>query len=370
MSFDLFKEFAAPEGVVQHDLTSRKNIVDEFADDDFGDFEGPDSNHNDPIAEPALGMPHGQYDHNDFKPEDHNWEISEIGTVLFDAGLEQVKPQPAKLSIRNKAVRKVEPVIPIDFDDHFDAWEPQEAVEQITNTQALKTQPESPRNPESSNTHLPSTKPAVTGSPPTNIPPPSILLSLSANLLCSLPSKLKEALHESEQPKLLALRHHLSNLRTIAHILAGRKLRWKRDNLLFQSMRIGPAGKHGGMKLTGVDKTESRREDQEAAEVLRIWRQQVGLLRSTIATLKGYVSAGGFALPEMAENMPVRQGKPGEGAVTASKACFLCGVKRDERVMKVDVDVEDSFGEWWVEHWGHVDCVVFWTDQKDRLPQR
>lgn len=214
------------------------------------------------------------------------------------------------------------------------------------------------------------------GPPPSNIPPPSILLPLIANVLGSLPARLKTvtSAQRLDQPSTPSeIRALLSSIRAAARILAGRKLRWKRDNQLSQSMKIGPAhsGKAGGMKLVGVDKAESRREDQEAAETLQIWKQQVGPLRSTIATLNGQRSANErFKIPEIADNMPTRQGKPSEGMVTAPKCCFLCGIRRDERVAKVDVDVEDSFGEFWVEHWGHIDCVDFWKNHKDILQQR
>ena len=212
------------------------------------------------------------------------------------------------------------------------------------------------------------------GPPPSNIPPPSILLPIIAAVFGSLSTELKSIQSDQplNQPSTVAqIGAFLSNLRAAARILAGRKLRWKRDQFLSQSMKIGPAGKTGGMKLAGVDKAESRREDQEAAEALEVWKQQAGTLRSTIATLNGQLlESTRFKIPDIAENMPIRQGKPSEGVVTAPKCCFLCGIKRDERVAKVDIDVEDSFGEWWVEHWGHVECVTFWENHKDFLRQR
>lgn len=216
------------------------------------------------------------------------------------------------------------------------------------------------------------------GPPPSNIPPPSILLPLITTIFASLATEIRnvQSRHLSDQLIALSqLRALLSTVQAASRILAGRKLRWKRDKLLSQSMKIGPApsGKAGGgMKLAGVDKAESRREDQEAAEALQAWKQQAGPLRSTIAALNTQLpERERFKMPEIVENMPIRQGKPGEeGMVTAPKCCFLCGIKRDERVAKVDVDVEDSFGEWWVEHWGHVDCVSFWENHKDNLRQR
>ena len=214
------------------------------------------------------------------------------------------------------------------------------------------------------------------GPPPSNIPPPSILLPLITTIIGSLATNLKQFTpHQPlDQPSTLSqLRAILSTIRAAGRILAGRKLRWKRDNLLSQSMKIGPAnsGKAGGMKLAGVDKAESRREDQEAAEALQVWKQQAGPFRSTIAALNGQLpESERFKIPEIADNMPIRQGKSSEGMVTAPKCCFLCGIKRDERVAKVDVDIEDSFGEWWVEHWGHDDCVAFWENHKNFLRQR
>ena len=213
------------------------------------------------------------------------------------------------------------------------------------------------------------------GPPPSNIPPPSILFPIIANVLGSLPARLKTVTSAQclDQPsKSSEIRALLSTIRAAARILAGRKLRWKRDVLLSQSMKIGPAhsGKAGGMKLVGVDKAESRREDQEAAETLQVWKQQVGPLRATVGTLNSQMPANKrFKIPEIADNMPIRQGKPSEGVVTAPKCCFLCGIRRDERA-KVDVDVEDSFGEFWVEHWGHIDCVDFWKNHKDFLQHR
>lgn len=232
--------------------------------------------------------------------------------------------------------------------------------------------PSSSRSPRTFKT----TKASNLPPPPSNIPPPSILLPIIATIFRSLPTNLKtiQSLQPLDQPSTLSQLHTLlSTTRAAARILAGRKLRWKRDRLLSQSMKIGPAhsGKAGGMKLAGLDKAETRREDQEAAEALQIWKQQAGPLRSVIVALNGQLpERERFRIAEIADTMPIRQGKPSEGMVSAPRCCFLCGIRRDERVAKVDVDVEDSFGEWWVEHWGHVDCVAFWENHKDALRQR
>ena len=217
---------------------------------------------------------------------------------------------------------------------------------------------------------------------PANIPPPSTLLSLTATLFQSLPAEIKTLLAawktstgqstDIDQATLDQVKLQLSFTRAIARIIAGRKLRWKRDIRLSQSMKIGPAqaGKLGGMKLTGIDRTESRREDQEAAEVVRIWKQQVGSLRASVASAKAHHSGTDLAIPEITEMMPVRALKGSEGAHTAPKCCLLCGLKREERVEKVDVNVEDSFGEWWTEHWGHYECRKFWESHEGSLQQR
>lgn len=77
------------------------------------------------------------------------------------------------------------------------------------------------------------------------------------------------------------------------------------------------------------------------------------------------------AVPEIAEQMPVKMLRAAEGGFTASHACALCGLKREERVARVDEGVEDSFGEWWVEGMNmHLVCRNFWEEYKDRLKSR
>ncbi|KAL8714202.1 MAG: hypothetical protein Q9220_001931 [cf. Caloplaca sp. 1 TL-2023] len=222
-----------------------------------------------------------------------------------------------------------------------------------------------------------------TGPAPTNIPPPSVLLTAATAFFQSLPTVLREIVactstnlinsgpstQEAQLEKLTSL---IAMVNASARILAGRKLRQKRDTYLAQSMRIGPAnaGKAGGMKLAGVDRMESRKEDQEAAEALRSWRQQAGSLKSQVARINVQQSEADLTVPDISDNMPIRVAKLGEGAVTALKCCFLCGLKRDERVAKLDVNVEDSFGEWWMDHWGHVECIQFWEKHRESLKQR
>lgn len=216
--------------------------------------------------------------------------------------------------------------------------------------------------------------------PPVNIPPPAILFTLFPDIFSLAQSTLLELLNhkalDNDQRHAFMLQpatkqftqDYLEIVRTCAHIVGGRKNRWKRDAALAQSMRIGPAstsGKSGGMKLAGLDKGENAKEEREAAEVVAAWRRQAGKLRTAIAAVEG-----ANHIPELSETMPIRMATQAEGALTSPKACVLCGLKRNERIAKVDSEVQDSFGEWWVEHWGHRACMAFWEGYKDQLPGR
>ena len=214
--------------------------------------------------------------------------------------------------------------------------------------------------------------------PPTNIPPPSSLISLVAGLVQKLPIQVEKIIKQlpasKTTPKALdrALRGCLASLRVAGRIIAGRKHRWKRDLHLSQSMKIGPAqaGKTGGMKLTGVDKAEKLREDRETAEFVRIWKQNLGSIRAVLATVNGQIEGSPLTLPDISERMTLRAAKAEEGGITASKCCFLCGLKREERVSNIDSDVWDTLGEWWSEHWGHVECKTFWQGHEKFLQKR
>lgn len=209
--------------------------------------------------------------------------------------------------------------------------------------------------------------------PPTNIPPPAVLLPVFPKVLGSIQVQLLDRLPHDPKERTRALNHpttvrHLQDVVTIAtacaHVIAGRKNRWKRDTILAQSMRIGQASGKNGMKLTGLDKSEHTKEEREATDVVRAWKIQLGRLRSCIA------STDGLKLPDISEHMPVRLATQNEGAVSSPKPCVLCGLKRNERIPKVDVDVQDSFGEWWMEHLGHRSCVAVWETYKSQLAGR
>ncbi|KAL8960933.1 MAG: hypothetical protein Q9183_005381 [Haloplaca sp. 2 TL-2023] len=257
---------------------------------------------------------------------------------------------------------------------------PQKQVEKVSSLLDLDDSPNviAPASKEPKPTPISTTEP-----PPSNIPPPSILLIVVADMCKSLPEEMKTIVTaasttmvneevSAEDPCFKKLLVSQAMLNASVRILAGRKLRWKRDTHLAQSMSISAAssGKASGMKLTGVDRTENRREDQEAAEVVRIWKEQSGGLRSQAARINAQQSDIKLTLPEMSGNVPIRTAKAGEGGIASLKCCFLCGLKRDERVSRLDVNVEDSFDEFWVDHWGHIDCIRFWEEYKGSLKQR
>ena len=222
--------------------------------------------------------------------------------------------------------------------------------------------------------------PLTEAPPPTNIPPPSVLLEIFPQLFNLPQSTLFQAV--ANQPFALKnrilsdpstidfLRAYILLATVSARIIAGRKLRWKRDTHLSQAMKIGPAVPHGkgGMKLTGVDKAEATREEREAADLVHIWREQVGRLRSAVAAANSSLrdQSALLVVPEITDTMTIKT----EGVLTAPKPCVLCGLKREERIPKVDFQVEDSFGEWWVEHWGHRACRNFWQEHESKLKQR
>ncbi|KAK5631992.1 hypothetical protein RRF57_007706 [Xylaria bambusicola] len=214
--------------------------------------------------------------------------------------------------------------------------------------------------------------------PPVNIPPPSILLSAFPQLFQQANEYLYKPISGQSQsikervlsdPKVYDfLKGYLLLAIVAARIIAGRKMRWHRDKFLSQSMSISAAGSKG-MKLAGVNKSETTQEDREAADVVSNWKSQVGRLRSAVASANSSRKGNGVQLkvPEISDNMQVQTAKD---VPTAPKACVICGLKRNERLSKVDYKVEDSFGEWWIEHWGHVDCKRFWRQHENALRQR
>lgn len=213
------------------------------------------------------------------------------------------------------------------------------------------------------------TKGQVSGSQirPTNIPPPSILLQLFPRLLDRLHEEALKVKRATDPSASASFAENLiCILKVAARVISGRTLRWKRDTFLSQSMRIGPArsGKPGGMKLNSVSKNENVKEEQEAMEVLEAWRPRAALFNSVI------LSSGKRPVPVISDGIRVETATPERGALQAPHACAVCGLKRDERIPKIDENVEDSFGEWWVDYFGHTDCKRFWEDNSKMLHSR
>lgn len=217
-----------------------------------------------------------------------------------------------------------------------------------------------------------SSTPASVDIRPVNIPPPFVILQIFTPILEQFHKQASVAKPAQGNPKERSKsldsslgRDLVCTLRVAARVIAGRTLRWKRDTALSQSTKIGPArsGKSGGMKLSSVNKSESIKEEKEAMDVLEAWRSRAGLFNSVIL-------AAGHQIPLVSNNIQARPASADEGALKAGHACALCGLKRDERIPKIDEKVEDSFGEWWIDHWGHTDCKNFWDRNSSSLNQR
>ena len=338
--------------------------------DDFGDFE---SESNRPTA---TVTPIARVERPQAIPTVDLLRLDDPPSVATNANGHVDTNKPA----RQPSVRPTKPTAPLqteEMDD--DAWDDFE-------TAAPASPP--PRSEPSNHARTLSYTHSLTDSTsnltPTNIPPPAVLLSLFPPLFRSADEALFNTLSKldlKQRQVLLChpashqfLKGYLAHCVVLARIIAGRKLRWKRDQRLTQSMRIGPsaAGGKSGMKLTGVDKAEVTKEDREVVDTLDLWKAQVGKLRTAVTAAS---SAPGLpklpTVPEITENMPVRTLKAGEGGVSAAHACALCGLRREERVTKVDLEVEDSFGEWWIEGMNmHVACRSFWDEFQKKLKSR
>ncbi|KAJ5389898.1 uncharacterized protein N7496_000966 [Penicillium cataractarum] len=215
----------------------------------------------------------------------------------------QTSAVPAKASISTKATSTIKPKAPTQTkplakskpqqptweDDTFENWgdfddgpapsnpQPTLSTRPTPSPSTTKTTP----SPQSFTTNTPTTPPTVR---PTNIPPPSILLEHLLTQLTTLQKTAQTAQPLPTDQKLPTATKIQNTLHTTARIIAGRTHRWKRDTLLAQSMRIGPAraGKTGGMKLSAVNKHEDVKEAQDAVDVLALWRERASLFNSIV----------------------------------------------------------------------------------------
>jgi hypothetical protein len=366
-------------------------------DEDFGDFEGTVSNaaqdfprsaevdllgleDSSPqrVQPSALQKPQHEsfsslLDLGEMQNPGQNPEASEATRIIHKASNEHSsKKEGSSFTQRDNtqksppspSVPAPKPEISANDDDEpwddFTSWEANIESTTITNSPNLPFSIPTPKSPPPE---------PVNPQPPTNVPPPAILLSLFPPLLTSLstsffqplsslPPSTRSAIY-TNPVAITYLKSYLALATVCARLLAGRKLRWKRDTLLSQAMRIGPAAGAGavrGMKVTSVDRAELQREEREVADVVKAWQGEVGRLRGAVAEVKkGAVGTerdgllDGLRVPEIREGMVVRSVEVDEGGVKSVRPCALCGLMREERVGKVDGEVFDGFDEWWVE---------------------
>jgi hypothetical protein len=333
-------------------------------DDDWGTFESG-------IAEPSNAKDSVA---RSTKPSGDALGLDLLG--LEDTSAQWASPQKGIHSTPATSHNK-QSTIQIGQDD--DAWDDFESV--APSTAPTTTTPDLPES--TINIAAPANPANASSLPPTNIPPPAILLSIFPSLITSAQGALFDTLaklpHDQKQELLSHeathqfLRGYIGLSVVLAHIISGRKQRWKRDQFLAQGMRIGPAaaGGKGGMKLTGVDKSEAAREDREVLDAVRQWREVVGKLRSAVSGANVKATTKLPPIPEISEQMPVKALKITEGGIAAPHACALCGLKREERVPKVDEGVDDSFGEWWVQGMNmHLLCKNFWDSHSEQMRSR
>lgn len=365
-------------------------------DDDFGDFEGMDSKTTstavatgssalgDLLGDLSASQPGSTITKRRGGSVAHDLlegpsTTTKSGLTGFGIALKTHTSSTAPISVSQKGD---------DAWDSFDDWEasiPAKALADISTASASTKAAPSIEDPTlpipiiSPNTDDP--EPGEL--PPTNVPPPGILLSVFPSLFADAQEKLFKHMASQTLPmrnKLMAepatityLQGYLVLANVAAHIIAGRKLRWKRDQHLSQGMRIGPASSRAtsGMKLTGIDKGENMKEEREVSDVVRLWKEQIGRLRHVVSGVN-QIRAGTLERgPDLQETMPVRTLKQSEGGIPARQPCMLCGLKREERVTAADLATDDSFGEWWIEQVNmHRGCRNFWRQHQDTLRQR
>ena len=303
------------------------------------------------------------------------WDDDSFGDWGEFADVPASKPRPKGSGKKGKPpVKSSNPPASTWDDDAFDDWG--DFTDGPSAPPAPKSNPISPTvtslAPRSFVSGSSASSPIVR---PTNIPPPSVLLELFLDVFEHLQKEatlVKSQLRSSPSntTNLSAIASNIHNaLESAARVIAGRTLRWKRDTILSQSMRIGPArsGKAGGMKLNSVNKHENIKEEQDAVNVLSLWRERAAVFNAVLQ------AAGQRPIPAVPDPsaLKVTVARSDQGALKATHSCALCALKRDERVLRVDEsDVQDSFGEWWTEHWGHTHCRQFWETNQHLLRQR
>lgn len=292
----------------------------------------------------------------DFPPELASGDL-EAGWDDDWGNFEQTRPEdksPAR-SGRLEITEQSSTITPAPVDETEDDWEPFEDGQPQQPQSQTATAPQSLAASASGNMITPVS--TQTAERPTNVPPPAMLLQL----LSSVFGVIHDLNNTGQESKQVLAARVLVIFRSISRIIAGRTLRWKRDTILAQSMRIGHAGGTGGMKLTSVNKGESAKEEREVEGLIGHWSGYAHEFNSILAQ----ASLTGSRLK--ITSSPSLKTLKGAGI---SKQCALCGLYRSERVNGVDTDMDDLFGEFWTEHWGHKDCCEFWVLYKEHLSQR
>ncbi|KAH0375617.1 hypothetical protein KCU92_g10105, partial [Aureobasidium melanogenum] len=301
-------------------------------DDDFGDFETSET----PVVNnnaPKPSIPTNQPRTTRLPPSNTVDLLGLDDPDEIPSGATQIPPGPARTPKTTMPPRKAPATRPAnmrrqesmlsndDAWDDFETSQPSQSSPQ-TNTPEPTAQIRLPKDVLGDLAALPTT----TGVAPSNIPPPSVLLTIFPPVLTSLAHQFLQplsALPSSQKSQFLTTtetKTFLASYVTLAHVLgyiiAGRKSRWKRDKHLAQSMRIGPAmsGRSGGMKLTGLDKSEAGREDTEVQVVLSVWHEQAGRLKTAVTGAS--VHGSKLTVPELGDALPVRVAKGPEGAIT------------------------------------------------------
>ena len=360
------------------------------ADDDFGEFEDAEA----PENEPEMLLSAAVVDHKSAQRQASSVAAAPVDLLGLDEtpheGLDDgwghfsgsltggtAVELPIRTTRRSQADLPEPKVMPQE-EDH---WEPFEDGKEITLVRptvneaqpSVGTMTETPMQAASIAPPPPKTASisSIGDVRPMNIPPPAVLLQVLPQVFRQLQTEARKLVdlnntHDAGSGVVALAKDIRQAFIVAARITAGRGLRWKRDSILAQSMKIGPAGAGGGgrgMKLTAVDKTESLREEKEVADVVSEWQKNAHLFNSTL-------KQASIHRPLMNLYMSVKPRAGDSSALRAPHACALCGIKRDERLQQVDVDVEDSFGEYWTEHWGHRDCREFWSKYETFLSKR
>ncbi|KAK3698575.1 hypothetical protein LTR37_016902 [Vermiconidia calcicola] len=356
-------------------LSEHEDTIDEFGD--FESWNEPERSNHQATKSPSVHQQHNMPAIDLLALNDSSEPAKAANGENNESGLRTMSPEHGK-----RAQTTVEAAT-TDPDD--DAWDDFEAAEPSKPSNAVtSSSPAAAVSRARSQFHTTCSINSADSLPPTNIPPPVVILSVFPSLFSAADDALFDTIGKldlKQRQMLLAhpashqfLKGYLGHGTVLAHIIAGRKLRWKRDQHLSQSMRIGPsaAGGKAGMKLTGLDKSEVAKEDREVLDVVRLWKSQVGKLRSAVTAASSAPAMARLrAVPDISEQMPVKTLKQSEGGITAPHACALCGLKREERVAKADVEVEDSFREWWIPGMNmHVSCRKFWEEFEKKLKSR